>query len=343
MLTSRLMIDVDSAGEMLRALAALPLPSNADEAEELVLQTVATAAAALRERPVNERVYAGYVEELLTGWSPRVLTRTRDWFGARLCLAAAQIALRSPGRARDALPAGVSMAELRRAVEDMPRYLAWVASLGYADAATWAPAVAGDLARRLTWWQLSPHPERGAGRLLWMLERTLEPQNHRTRMAGLWRRARAAGFTSPDRINARPRDVDVSAEAFADIVGARADITLEPLVDLELTYRSPNTQARVTAMTSTGAARAVATTRPAQGPIDIATFRRHRRSRRLPLHARRRLRIRQPACRRARERRVRESDRRSRRFDRRPARRPFRPRAPTRRPQAVPGRTEAHA
>lgn len=269
MLTSRLMIDVDSAWEMLRALAALPLPSSADEAEELVLQTVTTAAAALRERPVNERVYTGYVDELLTGWSPRVLARTRDWFGARLCLAAAQIALRSPGRARDTPPVGVSMAELRRAVEDMPRYLAWVASLGYADAATWAPAVAGDLSRRLTWWQLSPHPERGTGRLLWMLERTLEPQNHRTRMSGLWRRARAAGFTSPDRINARPRDVDVSAEGFADIVGSRADITLEPLVDLELTYRSPNTHARVTAMTSTAAARAVATTRPAQGPIDI--------------------------------------------------------------------------
>lgn len=269
MLTSRLMIDVESAWEMLRALASLPLPSSADEAEELVLQTVTTAAAALRERPVNERVYAGYVDELLTGWSPRVLVRTRDWFGARLCLAAAQIALRSPGRARDTFPAGVSMAELRRAVEDMPRYLAWVAALGYADAATWAPAVAGDLARRLTWWQLSPHPERGAGRLLWMLERTLEPQNHRTRMPGLWRRARAAGFPSPDRINARPRDVDVSAEGFADIVGSRADITLEPLVDLELTYRSPNTQARVTAMTSNGAARAVATTRPAHGPIDI--------------------------------------------------------------------------
>lgn len=191
MLTSRLMIDVDSAGEMLRALASLPMPASADEAEELVLQTVTTAAAALRERPVNERVYAGYVDELLTGWSPRVLARTRDWFGARLCLAAAQIALRSPSRARDTLPPGVSMAELRRAIEDMPRYLAWVAALGYADAATWAPAVAGDLARRLTWWQLSPHPERGTGRLLWMLERTLEPQNHRTRMSGLWRRARS--------------------------------------------------------------------------------------------------------------------------------------------------------
>lgn len=185
MLTSRLMIDVDSAGEMLRALATLPLPSTADEAEELVLQTVATAAAALRERPVNERVYSGYVDQLLAGWSPRVLARARDWFGARLCMASAQIALRSPGRARDIAPVGVSMAEFRRAVEDMPRYLTWVAALGYADAATWAPAVAGDLARRLTWWQLSPHPERGAGRLLWMLERMLEPQHHRTRMHDL--------------------------------------------------------------------------------------------------------------------------------------------------------------
>lgn len=106
-LTSRLMIDVESAGEMLRALAALPLPSHADEAEELVLQTVATAGAALRERPVNERVYTGYVDELLIGWSPRVLARTRDWFGARLCMAAAQVALRSPARARDPARGGL--------------------------------------------------------------------------------------------------------------------------------------------------------------------------------------------------------------------------------------------
>lgn len=97
----------------------------------------------------------------------------------------------------------------------------------------------------------------------------LEPQHHRTRMSNLWRRARAAGFSSPDNINGRPRDVDVSAEGFADIVSSRADISLEPLVELELTYRSPNTQARVSALTSTGAAQAVATTRPALGPIDI--------------------------------------------------------------------------
>ncbi|MEV4687434.1 DEAD/DEAH box helicase [Microbacterium sp. LWH3-1.2] len=269
-LTSRLMIDVESAGALLFALKSLPVPATADEAEELVLQTVATAVASLRERPVNERTYTDYVDQLLSrGWSPRVVARAGEWFGARVCMAAAQLVLRAPARTRENPPVGVSMAELRRAAEDMPRYLAWVAALGYADASTWAPAVAGDLARRLTWWHLSPHPERGSGRLLWMLERMLQPQHRREHLPPLWRRARAAGFSSPDGINARPRGVDVSAEGFAEIVGARADFSLAPLVDLELTYRTPNTQARVTALSNTGVGRAVATTRPAAGPIDL--------------------------------------------------------------------------
>ncbi|MFB7884480.1 DEAD/DEAH box helicase [Microbacterium sp. NPDC056057] len=268
-LTSRLMIDVQSAARLLVALKSLPVPATADEAEELVLQTVATAVASLRERPVNERTYTDYVDELLRGWSPRVVARAGEWFGARVCMAAAQLVLRAPARARENPPVGVSIAELRRAAEDLPRYLAWVAALGYADASTWAPAVAGDLARRLTWWHLSPHPERGSGRLLWMLERMLHPQHHREQLPPLWRRARAAGFASPDGINARPRGVDVSAEGFAEIVGSRADFSLAPLVDLELTYRTPNTQARVTALSTTGAARAVATSRPAAGLIDL--------------------------------------------------------------------------
>ncbi|MBO0981612.1 DEAD/DEAH box helicase [Microbacterium sp. SD291] len=269
MLTSRLMIDVESAGELLRTLAALPLPASADEAEELVVQAVATAATSLRERPVNERTYTDYVDQLLTDWSPRVVARAGKWFGARVCMAAAQLVLRAPARVRESPPVGVSMTEFRRAADDMPRYLAWVAALGYVDASTWAPAVAGDLARRLTWSHLAPHPERGAGRLLWMLERMLEPQHHRDRMQDLWRRARAAGFTSPDGIKARPRDVDVTAEGFMEIVGSRAEFRIEPLIDLELTYRTPNTQARVTALSNTGTSRAIASTRPAHGPIDL--------------------------------------------------------------------------
>ncbi|MBD7957365.1 DEAD/DEAH box helicase [Microbacterium sp. Sa4CUA7] len=270
LLTSRLMIDVDSAAEMRRMIAELPIPANADEAEELVVQTIATAVASLRDRPVNERTYADYVGRLLARWSPRVIARAADRFGAQVCMAAAQIALRAPGRMRENPPPGVSMAEFRRAVEDMPRYLAWVAALGYADAATWAPAVAGDLARRLTWWHLSPHPERGSGRLLWMLERTLEPHRHRSALPDLWRRARAAGFSSPDAVNARPRGVDVNADGFADIVQARADLHLDPLVDLALSYRTSSAHARVTALSSTGSSRATTTIRPALGPIDLA-------------------------------------------------------------------------
>ncbi|WP_417563410.1 DEAD/DEAH box helicase [Microbacterium sp.] len=268
-LTSRLMIDVESAGEMLRTLGELPMPATADEAEELVLQTIATAVTGLRERPVNERTYTDYVDGLLRSWSPRVVARAGEWFGARVCMAAAQIVLREPARVRDSPPVGVSMAEFRRAVDDMARYFAWVAALGYVDAATWAPAIAGDLTRRLSWWHLSPHPERGAGRLLWMLERMLEPQHHRDRMQDLWRRARAAGFTTPDTINARPRDVDVSPDGFRDLVGSRADLALEPLVELELTYRTANRQARVTALSNTGTSRAITSMRPAAGPIDL--------------------------------------------------------------------------
>ncbi|MCR2801852.1 DEAD/DEAH box helicase [Microbacterium sp. zg.Y818] len=270
LLTSRLMIDVDSAGEMRRLLAALPLPANADEAEELVVQTVASAAATLRDRPVNERTYGGYVGQLLAGWSPRVTARAADRFGAQVCMAAAQIVLRAPGRMRETPPLGVSMAEFRRAAEDMPRYLAWVAALGYAEASTWAPAVAGDLARRMTWWQLSPHPERGAGRMLWMFERMLEPQHHRSRMPDLWRRARAAGFSSPDAIHARPRGVDVTADGFADIVSARAQLHLDPVVDRALPVRTSTAHARVSVLATAGNSRAVTSTRPTVGPIDLA-------------------------------------------------------------------------
>lgn len=268
-LTSRLMVDVGSAGELLRVLAELPIPTSATEAEELIVQTVALAVAGLRERPVNERTYSEYVTNLLVGWSPRALARADDAFGTRVCMAAAQLALREPARLREKPPVGISMAEFRRAIDDIPRFLAWVAALGYAHTATWAPAVAGDLARRLSWWHLQPQPQRGAGRLLWMLERMLEPENRGSRMQDLWRRARAAGFESPDAINGRPRDVDITAEAFADIVRGRADLQLDPLVQLELTYASPNPSARLTAMSNTGASRAITTSRPAQGPIDL--------------------------------------------------------------------------
>lgn len=268
-LTSRLMIEVESAGGLLTSLAEAPVPSSADEAEELVLQVLATEVRALREWPVNPKVYEDVVGNILFNWTPRVTSRMGGAFGSRFCMAAAHLALREPARLRAKPPPGISIAEFKRALEDMPRYLAWIAALGYVDQATWAPAVAGELARRIAWWNLSPHPGRGSGRLLWLLERLLEPENRKARMADLWARARKAGFTSPDGINSRPRGVDITAEGFGELAQSRADLQLRPMVNLELALDTTSKSSRVTAMSNTGARRAIATSRPAQGRMNL--------------------------------------------------------------------------
>ncbi|MFN3601662.1 MAG: DEAD/DEAH box helicase [Dietzia sp.] len=268
-LTSRLMIDVESAGALVTALADLPTPAGPAEAEELLLQTVVTRVRALREWPVNQRVYDPLVSSLLSTWAPHTVSRVGDHFGARFCMAAAHLALRQPRRLHSKPPQGMSQADFRRAIEQLPRYLSWVAALGYLQAATWAPAVAGDLARRLTWWQLSPHPERGAGRLLWMLEELLDPENRRLRMQDLWSRARRAGFLSPDGLTARPRAVDATAEEFTQLLGHRADFTFLEPDGLRLSINTRTADARLTAVSSTGNRRAMTTAQPPTGSLEL--------------------------------------------------------------------------
>ncbi|WP_143547562.1 DEAD/DEAH box helicase [Rhodococcus sp. ACPA4] len=268
-LTSRLMIDVESAGELLTALAESPLPTHASEAEEFVLQIIATHVGSLREWPVNQKVYDAIVQHILVTWTPRVTARVGKNFGSRFCMAAAHLALRDRQKLNAKPPQGILLADFRRAIEDMPRYLAWIAALGYIGTGTWASAVAGDLARRLSWWNLSPHPERGSGRLLWMLERMLAAENRKLQMQGLWSRASGAGFSSPDRLNAKPRDVDVSAEGFTDLLHGRADLKLESLVGLSLLVKTAAKSSRLTALSNTGVRRAVATVQPVPGQIEL--------------------------------------------------------------------------
>lgn len=257
-LTSRLMIDVESAHALRLALAKAPAPSNAGEAEELVLQMLATSATIFREWPVPPKTYGVMVDTLLHAWARPPALAGAPTFGSRFCLAAAELALRQPRSMNGKPPPGGSMGEFRRVVEDLPRYLAWIAALGYLGAATWAPAVAGDLARRLTWWRLSPHPGRGTGRLLWMLERMLAPEHRRARMQDLWGRARGAGFDGPDRLNTRPRDVDVSAAEFQGLRHGRAELSLSVPEGVDLPLWASTTAASLTVVANTGRRRALA-------------------------------------------------------------------------------------
>jgi len=269
-LTSRLMIDVESAGGLITALNEAPVPDSADEAEELVLQILSREVAGLRTRPINPRNYETFVDQTLAGWTPRVLARIGDSFGTSFCMAAAQLALREPGKLRGrSLGRDVSVTDLKRAIEDMPRYLAWIAALGQLMPATWAPAVAGELSRRLTWWHLSPHPERGSGRLLWFLERLLHPESRLTKLAGLWSRALKAGFNSPDLITARPNDVDISFEEFTQLIEGRANLEIQPPRGVEMPLRTGNKNGRATAMTNRGARRAIASSSPPPPKLDL--------------------------------------------------------------------------
>lgn len=261
-LTTRLMIDAASAGELRRAVASPALPLDADDAERIVLEMLVNNVAALREWPVNPRLYETWADDIrhTFGASAAVFD---DEFGPSFALAAALAALREPSRIGRDLPPGATPAEIRRVIDTLPRYLSWVAALGYLGEGDWVPAVAGDLARRLTWWQLAPHPERGSGRLLWFLERLLEPETRRPRMPDLYRRARRAGFDTPDRIHRSPRGVDVSAEAFDMVAHGRALLDIAPPNGLALEHHASPVEGRLTVLTAVGAHRQRSSSRPA--------------------------------------------------------------------------------
>lgn len=211
-LTSRLMVEAAAVAALLPALAALPLPPDAAHAEMLLLRLVGTHVAGFAEPPVNPKNYLPLVDEVLgrpaTSPTPEVLRS----FGADFTFAAARLALDQPQRLKST-QSSMSVLPLRDTVEQLPRYLAWVAALGQLGLHTWAPAVAGDLARRLTWWQLRPAPSRGAGRLLWFIERLLPLEQRREKLQGMWKMALDEGYTTPDRIKGSPVKVPERALA----------------------------------------------------------------------------------------------------------------------------------
>lgn len=225
-LTARLMVGVDAAEGLYSQIPKLTPPSSATEAEEIILGLAAKTVPALREWPVNPKAYGDWVDDALAA-SGSLGSRAGVEFGSRFIAAVASAALNQPARLQ---VSGTRMArsELTRAIEAIPRYLSWIAGLGSIGVGSWEPAVAGDLARRLTWWHLDPQPERGTGRLLWFLELLLEPENRRRRMPNLWNRARNAGFDHPNGINAAPRGVDAAADRFGEVVRTRAHLVLGP-------------------------------------------------------------------------------------------------------------------
>ncbi|MEE4023988.1 DEAD/DEAH box helicase [Gordonia sp. PKS22-38] len=264
--TTRLMVGVDAASNLHSRLAALSTPTDATGAEYMILAAIANSVPALNDWPVNPRTYGPWVEDTLAS-VPALARRLDTDFGPRFCAAAAVAALHSPDRLRVSGP--LSRSELTRAIDAFPRYLSWIAALGYIGIGSWQPVVAADLARRLTWWHLTPHPHRGSGRLLWFLEQLQDDEARRARVPLLWGRARRADFTDPNGINSPPRGVELSRNDFESLVHSRAHLALGPADGIDLPLDASPPEATLAVVSNDGATRAILRTHTLPRRIEL--------------------------------------------------------------------------
>ncbi|GAA2658937.1 MULTISPECIES: DEAD/DEAH box helicase [Actinosynnema] len=213
-LTARMMVPTSTGQRLRSALALLPVPTDADDAEDalgLVLSVavpeLAGVAVPERVRPaVATAVKARGVTSRLTGaTSVRGLGSSATTAPGDLAWAALLLVARSPSAfagARRAV-AGIPLSTLHQVLEQAPRYLSWLAAQGvHGTVHPWIAVVAADLDQRVRWRALGPG--RGAGRLLWLCERMATRQRARELVPGLWRSATARGVRSPDWRAGRP-------------------------------------------------------------------------------------------------------------------------------------------
>ncbi len=262
-LTARLMIDVEAATNLLSKLA-LPTPASAKRAEEALLQLIATSVPDFVEWPVNPKAYESWVGSTLG--STGSLSSLGPDFGARFVAATAVAAITNP-KLLHVAGKGMSRAEVARPVQSLPRYLSWIAGIGRIGISTWEPAVAADLAQRLTWYELTPHPKRGHGRMLWFLEQLLEPEDRARRLPGLWGRARDKGFDGPDRLRTAP--FGVGENRFVQALGRRAHLCLAVSDGLTVDLTATPDDALMRIVTNCGPEHTAVTTQGVTDQLDL--------------------------------------------------------------------------
>ncbi|WP_229402237.1 DEAD/DEAH box helicase [Micromonospora okii] len=239
-LTARLMVPTGAGVDLRTALAALPVPTDPQQAEDHVLDLLAVTVAELSEAPLAEEVRPAVARVLEVGGRLDRLsaTRTPDDRGSQTAIAPGDLAkaalrlcvhnptaMRKPGRA----VAGIPTAAMYPIWELAPRYLGWLAGQGYLSAVhPWIAVTAADLSRRIRW--RAAAPQRGAGRLLWMCEQMATPLHAATAVPALFAAATERGITDPDwASSARPSGCRLGPVDYAALLGERATAaTVDP-------------------------------------------------------------------------------------------------------------------
>mgnify|MGYP006279919749 CR=1 FL=1 len=87
--------------------------------------------------------------------------------------------------------------------EAVPRYLALINQIGALANNPWITMCAHDVAKRISWHSLLPHPERGSSRIIGFIESLINPLLVKSKLPQAWKAAQENGISTPDKIPER--------------------------------------------------------------------------------------------------------------------------------------------
>jgi superfamily II DNA/RNA helicase len=197
-LTSQFLIDPEVASEVLTSLRDLKPPTHPDDAESLLLATLAGGVPDFCDAYLRPQAVGTVRAALADSPYAHQLGRASD--GTCKSLLAAHLALTQPNRlaGRGDL-AGVPAGELRDLADQLGRHLGWLAALQLTSTLDWQIPIAADLAQRIK--HRRAQPPRGAGRLLRLLEATSTSKVADRYTPFAFAKLQAAGIHAPDQLN----------------------------------------------------------------------------------------------------------------------------------------------
>ncbi|MEV0047686.1 DEAD/DEAH box helicase [Nocardia rhamnosiphila] len=233
LLTARLMVLPVVCSELRAALSDSAIPISPDDAERLLIETLATRVPRLSQAAISEdvkpraielKMARGFVGDAAGAPEPPAAPSHPVYVPGDLACAALFTAANSPyafNRAARTI-GGIPYATMYPILEEAPRYLHWLACQGFLGTVhPWIAIVAADLSRRIRWRRCNPL--RGAGRLLWMCEQMATSAHAEDVVPVLWRAATTRGITDPDWTETgRPQDCRLNPSDYAILLRDRA-------------------------------------------------------------------------------------------------------------------------
>ncbi|WP_378741098.1 DEAD/DEAH box helicase [Nocardia brasiliensis] len=226
--TGRLMVSPTVCHKLREKLSSIDLPESADEAEDRIIDTLATYVPQLAHAAVSEALKS---RVLHLKWARGIVDRNPDdldyhqqlevntpaYTDGDLARAAMLAVVNSPTAFhRNArIIGGIPYSTLSPILEEAPRYLHWLGCQGFLSSVhPWVAIVAADLGRRIRWRRCQP--SRGSGRLLWMCEQMATAASAEDIVPELWTAATSRGIASPDWAETgRPRGCQLDQSDYA--------------------------------------------------------------------------------------------------------------------------------